>query len=85
MTRIEGYFGTIKVPLVLHNIKCLIALQTTEIGGTIQLTPFLQFCVNASTASTPGFQNLELNLGNFYSNYSQTCPQYADPTYHLLI
>ena len=40
-------------------------LATKSIGGTIQLLPFLQFCVKAYIASMPGFQNFELNLCNF--------------------
>ena len=36
-----------------------------DIGGTSQLFSGDQSCVKASTASVPGWTNLELNLGNF--------------------
>ena len=54
--------GTIRVPLAWHNSKCLMTLTMRQTGGHNQLLLNLQSWKNASTASEPGWKNLQLNL-----------------------
>ena len=60
----DGHFGTSRVPFALVDWACRNTRGTKYTGGHHQLFSSCQLQVNASTASDPGFQNLELNLGN---------------------
>ena len=59
----ESHWGISKVPFALVFCACLQTLGTRWIGGHHQLFSPAQEHVKASTASAPGDQNLELNLG----------------------
>ena len=60
----EGHLGTTSVPLAPVFRACLITLGTRNGGGQSQLFSPAQSQVKASTASEPGFQKRELNLGH---------------------
>ena len=60
----EGHLGTTKVPKAAVSCACLNTLGTKHTGRHQQLFSPSQLQVNVSTASDPGFQNRELNLGN---------------------
>ena len=60
----DGDFGTRRVPFAFVAWACCNTHGTRYTGGHHRLFSPCQLHVKASTASVPGFQNLELNLGN---------------------
>ena len=63
----DFHIGTIKgfkEPTAFQSLIWLNNLPVSVMGGTSQLFSDDQSCINASTASVPGWRNLELNLGN---------------------
>ena len=59
--RAENHWGIIRVLEAFAFRACLITLGTKHTGGNYQLFSPSQLQVNASIASEPGVQNLELN------------------------
>ena len=57
----ESHWGIIRVPEPFVFWACLITLGTKHTGGNHQFVFPSQLQVNASIASEPGVQNLELN------------------------
>ena len=60
----DGHLGTINVPSAPVFKVCLITLGIRTGGRQSQLFSPAQLQVKASTASEPGFQKRELNLGS---------------------
>ena len=61
----EGHLGTTKVPIAPVFKACLITLGIRYGGGQSNLFSPDQSQVKACTASEPGFQKRELNLGSW--------------------
>ena len=61
----DGHSGANSVPTAQHRLACMMIRGIRYTGGQNQLLSSPQSQVKASTASVPGFQNLELKRGSW--------------------